>query len=176
MSDYIIYTTDNGVLNFTNDLRVFIGMSNVTINNWNKIYTSIKDSYKSNYVSGKTLPANEKINISNISIDKQYIMRNITILTTLSFTTSDYNNITDNDTITFTIELNTSNNQQSYKFTYPLHKMFLQTIQFFKTIRYSTAYLNKISIYLTSTFPLKLRWPSNKTATYARTYIYVVSI
>ena len=136
----------------------------------------IKDSFKANYVSGKTLPANEKIKIADISIDKQYIMRNITILTTLSFTTSDYNNITDNDTITFTIEFNTSNNQNSYKFTYPLHKMFLQTIQFFKTIRYSTANLNKISIYLTSTFPLTLRWPSNKTATYARTYIYVVSI
>ena len=103
-------------------------------------------------------------------------MRNITILTTLSFTTSDYVNISEDDTISFTIEFNTSNNQNSYKFTYPLHKMFLQTIQFFKTIRYSTANLNKISIYLTSTFPLTLRWPSNKTATYARTYIYVVSI
>lgn len=176
MSDYIIYTKDNGVLNFTNDLRVFIGMSNVTINNWNKIYTSIKDSYKANYVSGKTLPANEKINISTISINEQYIMRNITILTNLPFITSNYNNITDNDTITFTIEFNTSGIQESYTFTYPLHKMYLQTIQFFKTIRYRTVLLNKISIYLTSTFPLTLRWPSNKTATYARTYIYVVSI
>ena len=176
MSNYIIYTTDNGVLNFKNDLRVFIGRNNVNINNWNKIYTSIKDSFKANYVSGKTLPANEKIKIADISIDKQYIMRNITILTTLSFTTSDYVNISEDDTISFTIEFNTSNNQNSYKFTYPLHKMYLQTIQFFKTIRYSTADLKKISIYLTSTFPLTLRWPSNKTATYARTYIYVVSI
>ena len=27
MSDYIIYTTDNGVLNFKNNLRVFLGRS-----------------------------------------------------------------------------------------------------------------------------------------------------
>ena len=101
-------------------------------------------------------------------------MRNITILTTLSFTTSDYNNITDNDTISFIIEFNTSNNQKSYKFTYPLHKMYLQTIHFFK--QYSTAYLNKISIYLTSTFPLTLRITSNEITSDAKTYIYVVSI
>ena len=158
------------------DLRVFIGRNNVNINNWNKIYTSIKDSFKANYVSGKTLPANEKIKIADISIDKQYIMRNITILTTLSFTTSDYVNISEDDTITFTFEFDIIARPIVYTFTYPLHKMYLQTIQFFKTIRYSTADLNKISIYLTSTFPLTLRWPSNKTATYARTYIYVVSI
>ena len=34
MSDYIIYTTDNGVLNFTNDLRIFIGRYD-DINYWN---------------------------------------------------------------------------------------------------------------------------------------------
>ena len=44
MSDYIIYTTDNGVLNFTNDLRVFLGRSDVTTKNWNKIYTNVKIS------------------------------------------------------------------------------------------------------------------------------------
>ena len=55
--------------------------------------------------------------------------------------------------------------------------MYLQTIQLFKTINEKTAYLNKISIYLTSTFPLKLRSPSNEiTYTKAKTYIYVVGI
>ena len=44
MSDYIIYTKSNGVLNFKNDLRVFIGRNNVNINNWNKIYTNVKIS------------------------------------------------------------------------------------------------------------------------------------
>ena len=176
MLDYIIYTKDNGVLNFTNDLRVFIGKNDISINNWNKIYTNVKDYYATTIIGSNNIPANEKINIADISIDEQYIIRNITILTTLSFTTSDYNNITDNDTITFTIEFNTSDIQQSYTFTYPLHKMFLQTIQFFKTIRYSTADLNKISIYLTSTFPLKLRYPSTKTAKYANQYCYIVGI
>lgn len=174
MSDYIIYTTDNGVLNFTNDLRIFIGRYD-DINYWNKIYTNVKDYYATTIIGSTTLPANEKIKIADISIDKQYIMRNITILTTLSFTTTNYNNITDNDTITFTIEFNTSDIQQSYTFTYPLHKMFLQTIQFFKTIRI-TALLNKISIYLTSTFPLKLRYPSRETALYAKQYCYIVGI
>ena len=116
-----------------------------------------------------------KKKIADILIDGIYLNRNLTILTTLSFTTSDYNNITDNDTITFTIEFNTSDIQQSYTFTYPLHKMFLQTIQFFKTIRI-TALLNKISIYLTSTFPLKLRYPSRETAFYAKQYCYIVGI
>ena len=174
MSDYIIYTTDNGVLKFKNDLRIFIGRYD-DINNWNKIYTNVKDYYATTIIGSTTLPANEKINIADISIDEQYIIRNITILTTLSFTTSDYVNISEDDTISFTIEFNTSNNQNSYKFTYPLHKMFLQTIQFFKTIRITTL-LNKISIYLTSTFPLKLRWPSNKTAKNAKQYIYIVGI
>ena len=174
MSDYIIYTTDNGVLNFTNDLRIFIGRYD-DINYWNKIYTNVKDYYATTIIGSTTLPANEKIKIADISINEQYIMRNITILTTLSFTTSDYNNITDNDTITFTIEFNTSDIQQSYTFTYPLHKMFLQTIQFFKTIRI-TALLNKISIYLISTFPLKLRYPSRETAFYAKQYCYIVGI
>ena len=104
-------------------------------------------------------------------------MRNITILTTLSFTTSDYNNITDNDTITFTIEYDIPGNPiKEFTFTYPLHRLYLQTINLFKTIRYGTAYLNKLSIYLTSTFPLKLREPSTKIAHYAKTFIYVVGI
>ena len=174
MSDYIIYTTDNGVLNFTNDLRVFIGKNDISINNWNKIYTNVKNYHSTTSIINTILPANEK-KIADILIDGIYLNRNLTILTTLSFTTSDYNNITDNDTITFTIEFNTSNNQNSYKFTYPLHKMFLQTIQFFKTIRI-TALLNKISIYLTSTFPLKLRYPSRETAFYAKQYCYIVGI
>ena len=174
MSNYIIYTTDNGVLNFTNDLRIFIGRYD-DINYWNKIYTNVKNNLATTLIYGTTLPANEKINIADISINEQYIIRNITILTTLPFTTSDYINISEDDTITFTIEFNTSDIQQSYTFTYPLHKMFLQTIQFFISFRI-TALLNKISIYLTSTFPLKIRSPSRATAKYARTYIYVVSI
>ena len=100
---------------------------------------------------------------------------NITILTNLSFTTSDYNNISEDDTITFTFEFIRPNRQDSYTFTYPLHKMYLQTIQLFKTINENTA-LNKISIYLTSTFPLTLRSPSNEITYDAKTYIYVVGI
>ena len=96
---------------------------------------------------------------------------NLTILTNLSFTTSDYVNISEDDTITFTFEFIIPNRQDTYTFTYPLHKMYLQTIQLFKTFYEETAYLNKISIYLTSTFPLKLRSPSN-----GYTYIYVVGI
>ncbi len=115
--------------------------------------------------------------ISNISSNGQYLTTNITILTNLSFTTSDYNNISEDDTITFTFEFIRPNRQDTYTFTYPLHKMYLQTIQLFKTINEKTAYLNKISIYLTSTFPLKLRSPSNEiTYTKAKTYIYVVGI
>ena len=101
---------------------------------------------------------------------------NITILTNLSFTTSDYVNISEDDIITFTIEFIRPNRQYSYTFTYPLHKMYLQTIQLFKTINENTAYLNKISIYLTSTFPLKLRSPSNEITSKPKTYIYVVGI
>ena len=101
----------------------------------------------------------------------QYITTNLTILTNLSFTTSDYNNISEDDTITFTIEFDIIANHKEITITFPLHKMYLQTIQIFKTFLYKTAYLNKISIYLTSTFPLKLRSPSN-----GYTYIYVVGI
>ena len=109
--------------------------------------------------------------ISNISSNIQYLTTNITILTNLSFTTSDYVNISEDDTITFTIEFDIIANHKENTITFPLHKMYLQTIQIFKTFQYKTAYLNKISIYLTSTFPLKLRSPSN-----GYTYIYVVGI
>ena len=113
-----------------------------------------------------------KKKIADILINGRYLTRNLTILTTLSFTTSDYNNITDNDTISFTIEYYISGKpNKEFTFTYPLHKLYLQTINLFKTIRYGTAYLNKLSIYLTSTFPIKLRSPSN-----GYTYIYVVGI
>ena len=176
MSDYIIYTTDNGVLNFTNDLRVFIGKNDISINNWNKIYTNVKNYHSTTSIINTILPANEK-KIADILIDGIYLNRNLTILTTLSFTTSDYNNITDNDTITFTIEYDIPGNPiKEFTFTYPLHRLYLQTINLFKTIRYGTAYLNKLSIYLTSTFPLKLREPSTKIAHYAKTFIYVVGI
>ena len=176
MSNYIIYTTDNGVLNFKNDLRVFIGRSDVTINNWNKIYTNVKNWFSTTSIINTSIPANEKINIANISINYQYLTTNLTILTNLSFTTSDYINISEDDTITFTIDFIRPNKQDSYTFTYPLHKLYLQTIQLFKTFNEKTAYLNKISIYLTSTFPLKLRSPSNKITSDAKTYIYVVGI
>ena len=59
MSDYIIYTTDNGVLNFKNDLRVFLGRSDIPINNWNKIYTNVKNWFTTSIIN-TTLPANEK--------------------------------------------------------------------------------------------------------------------
>ncbi len=109
--------------------------------------------------------------ISNISSNRQYMTNNLTILTNLSFTTSDYININEDDTITFTFEFDIIARPTVFTFTYPLHKLYLQTIQIFKTILFRTAYLNKISIYLTSTFPLKLRSPSN-----GYTYIYVVGI
>ena len=130
MSDYIIYTTDNGVLNFKNDLRIFIGRYD-DINNWNKIYTNVKDYYATTIIGSNNIPANEKINIadiSNISSNRQYMTNNLTILTNLSFTTSDYNNISEDDTITFTIEFIRPNRQDSYTFTYPLHKMYLQLL------------------------------------------------
>ena len=174
MSNYIIYTTDNGVLNFTNDLRVFLGRSDVTTKNWNKIYTNVKDLHSTTSIINTTLPANEKkkiADISNISSNRQYMTNNLTILTNLSFTTSDYVNISEDDTITFTFEFDIIARPTVFTFTYPLHKLYLQTIQIFKTILFRTAYLNKISIYLTSTFPLKLRSPSN-----GYTYIYVVGI
>ena len=60
MSDYIIYTTDNGVLNFKNDLRVFLGRSDVTTKNWNKIYTNVKDLHSTTSIINTILPANEK--------------------------------------------------------------------------------------------------------------------
>ena len=179
MSDYIIYTTDNGVLNFKNDLRVFLGRSDVTTKNWNKIYTNVKDLHSTTSIINTTLPANEKkkiADISNISSNRQYMTNNLTILTNLSFTTSDYINISEDDTITFTIEFDIIENHKETTITFPLHKMYLQTIQLFKTFYEKTAYLNKISIYLTSTFPLKLRSPSNKITSDAKTYIYVVGI
>ena len=95
----------------------------------------------------------------------------------MSFTTNDYANIGEDDTITFTIDFDIPNNPKSYTFTYPLNKLYVNTIQFFKTIRLSTAYFIKISIYLTSTFPLILRAPTRKfSGSYVETYIYVVSI
>ena len=179
MSDYIIYTTDNGVLNFKNDLRVFIGRSDITTKNWNKIYTNVKNWFNTTSIINTTLPANEKkkiADISNISSNGQYMTTNITILTNLSFTTSDYVNISEDDTITFTIEFDIIENHKESTITFPLHKMYLQTIQLFKTFYEKTTYLNKISIYLTSTFPLKLRSPSNEITSDAKTYIYVVGI
>ena len=83
MSDYIIYTTDNGVLNFKNDLRVFLGRSDVTTKNWNKIYTNVKEYYGTTVIGSTTLPANEKINIADISITVGVIMIMIILISSL---------------------------------------------------------------------------------------------
>ena len=72
--------------------------------------------------------------ILNISSNRQYMTTNITILTNLSFTTSDYINISEDDTITFTIEFDIIARPTVFTFTYPLHKLYLQTIKLFKTI------------------------------------------
>ena len=67
MSNYNnVDTTDNGVLNFTNDLRVFLGRSDVTTKNWNKIYTNVKDLHSTTSIINTTLPANEKKNSRHI--------------------------------------------------------------------------------------------------------------
>ena len=60
MSDYIIYTKDNGVLNFTNDLRIFIGRNDIDITYWNKIYTNLKDYANTTKITNIDLPANTK--------------------------------------------------------------------------------------------------------------------
>ena len=60
MSNYIIYTKDNGVLNFTNDLRIFIGKSDIDITYWNKIYTNLKDYYSTTKIVSINLAANTK--------------------------------------------------------------------------------------------------------------------
>ena len=65
MSDYIIYTTDNGILNFTNDLRIFIGRYD-DINYWNKIYTNVKNYHSTTSIINTILPANEKKNSRHI--------------------------------------------------------------------------------------------------------------
>lgn len=175
MSNYIIYTKDNGVLNFTKDLRIFIGKSDIDITYWNKIYTNLKDYYSTTKIVNINLAANKK-KITEILIDKT-ITTNLTILTTLSFTTNDYANISEDDTITFTIDFDITNNPKSYTFTYPLNKLYLQCIQFFKTFPIRTDCLNKISIYLTPTFPLLLRRPVRKfSGSLVNTFIYVVSI
>ena len=67
MSDYIIYTKDNGVLNFTNDLRIFIGRNDINIKYWNKIYTNLKDYASTTKIVNTDLPANTKKNSRDIN-------------------------------------------------------------------------------------------------------------
>lgn len=175
MTEYIIYTTENGIKEFTDDLRIFIAKSDTPDSAWNAIYTNLITSRGTTSISTKQIPANEKVKIASISHDDQYYWLNTTILTTLSFVTSDYENISDNDNITFTVTITYNDNStQDFNYTYPLHKLYLQTIQFFKTIYTNTAETNMTDLYVTSTFPLKLRAPSR--SQYETTYVYLINL
>lgn len=176
MSEYIIYTTENGVKEFTDDLRIFIAKSDIPDSSWNTIYTNLITSRGTTSISSKQIPANEKVKIVSISHDDQYYWLNTTILTTLSFVTSDYENISDNDNITFTVTITYGDNStKDYNYTYPLNKLYLQTIQFFNTIPTNTAWTTITDLYITSTFPLTLRAPS-RTSQHETTYVYLINL
>lgn len=181
MSEYIIYTTENGIKKFTGDLRIFIARKDLSSNNvWNKIYTNLLTSRGTTSIVTTSLPANEKVKIASIVTftNQYYYWLNTTILTTLSFVTSDYENISDNDNITFTVTItydDIDNSTKDFNYTYPLNKLYLQTIQFFNTIQTSTAWAKTIDLYITSTFPLTLRAPS-RTSQVETTYVYLINL
>jgi hypothetical protein len=176
MSEYIIYTTENGIKKFTGDLRIFVARSNIGESVWDKIYTNLLTSRGTTSIVTTQLPANEKVKIASISRNKQYYWLNTTILTTLSFVTNDYENISDNDNITFTVTITYGDNStKDYNYTYPLNKLYLQTIQFFNTIQTNTAWTTITDLYITSTFPLTLRAPS-RTSQVETTYVYLINL
>lgn len=178
MSEYIIYTTENGIKKFTGDLRIFIARQDIGHSTWNKIYTNLLTSRSTTSIVTTPIPANEKVKIASMSRNKQYYWLNTTILTTLSFVTNDYENISDNDNITFTVTITYDDEDKSTKdfnYTYPLNKLYLQTIQFFNTIQTSTAWTTLTDLYITSTFPLTLRAPS-RTSQVETTYVYLINL
>lgn len=176
MSEYIIYTTENGIKKFTGDLRIFVARQDIGDSVWNKIYTNLLTSRGTTSIVTTPIPANEKVKIASVSRNNHYYWLNTTILTTLSFVTSDYENISDNDNITFTVTITYGDNStKDYNYTYPLNKLYLQTIQFFNTIQTSTAWTKKTDLYITSTFPLTLRAPS-RTSQVETTYVYLINL
>ncbi|MBR2022091.1 MAG: hypothetical protein IJ997_00210 [Mycoplasmataceae bacterium] len=180
MSEYIIYTSENGIKKFTGDLRIFIARQDIGDSAWNKIYTNLLTSRGTTSIVTTSLPAYEYVKIANIFTynNQNYYFRYTTILTTLSFITSDYENISDNDNITFTVTItygDIDNSTKDFNYTYPLKKLYLQTIQFFRTISTSTAWAKKIDLSIRSTFPLTLRAPS-RTSQVETTYIYLINL
>lgn len=174
MSEYIIYTSENGIKKFTGDLRIFIARPNIGDSLWNKIYTNLLTSRGTTSIVTTPIPAYEKVKIASVSINNQYYWLNTTILTTLSFVTSDYEKLSGTIRIGITITYG-DNSTKDYDFFYPLKKLYLQTIQFFRTFPTSTAWVEKIDLFVRSPFPLTLRAPS-RTSQYETTYVYLINL
>lgn len=178
MSEYPIYTPDNGIVSLSSDLRCFFGRNNISSNRWGVIKTNLNNS--TTYISTKNIPANTETNIYTISTyDNQYYCNYYyTILTTLSFVTSDYNNITDEDTIEFKItEVYGDNNTKTYSvLKSKLKRQYMNTFNIFTTQYANTYYLKSLELSVTSTFPLKLRAPYRNTNNYESTYVYYINM
>lgn len=181
-NDYVLYTPLLGIINLPSNTRIFGARDDIVSNDWIIVTTNLKNNYNVEHIGSKDIPANVQteiavvdnfVNNSNLLYTIQY-----TLCSFLSFATSDYNNITENDNIIIDCICysNHFGNFASYRITQKLKKQYINTINITHT-QHINSLLNKITIYVTSTFPVKLRAPkivNNNNKSY--TYLYFINV
>ena len=173
-NDYVLFTSLNGTMSFNTNTRVFMGRNNVPINKWSTPFTNLRNGIGTvAHVNTKTIPANTETLIATVNDFNESWCVLATLCSVLSFVTSGYNNITDSDSINILVTFNNSNveNYLRYNITQKLNKQYMNTVNITYT-KFLNSYLGSIKIYVTSTFSVKLRAPTNT----KYTYFYVVNM
>ena len=183
-NDYVLNTPLLGIINLPSNTRIFGAIDDIVSNDWIIVTTNLKDNWNVKHIESKDIPANVQTEIAVVNdfVDSNSYNLLFTIQYTLcsflSFATSDYNNITESDNIIIDCICysNHAGNFASYRITQYLKKQYINTINITHTKNLNSL-LNKITIYVKSTFPVKLRAPriindGNK----AYTYLYFINI
>lgn len=175
-NDYVLFTSLNGTMSFNTNTRVFMGKNNIPINEWSTPFTNLRNGVATvTHVNTKTIPANTETLIATVNDFEESWCVLATLCSILSFVTSDYNNITDSDSINILVTFNNSDveNYLRYNITQKLKKQYMNTVNITYT-KYLNSNLGSIKIYVTSTFPVILRAPIRNNAEH--TYFYVVNM
>lgn len=183
-NDYVLYTPLLGIINLPSNTRKFGARDDIDSNDWIIVTTNLKNNWNVKHIESMNIPANVQTEIAVVNdfVDSNSYNLLYTIqyalCSFLSFATSDYNNITESDNIIIDCICYSKHagNFNPYRITQKLKKQYINTVNITHTTHINSL-LNKITIYVTSTFPVKLRAPKIISAdNKSYTYLYFINI
>lgn len=182
--DYPLYINNNfGSLPANS--KIYQSRDDIPSNNYTIVNHNLHDNSNTTFVLQQNINANDSKQICVISVNT-FTTNNTwiwnlshTIVGTLSFCTSDYQNITDSDyiNITFVYYNDNAGFYASMKISQNLKKQFINTVNVTYT-KHINSIIKEIIVYATSTFPVTLKSPIQQ-QNYGRIpqcYLYFISL